>query len=164
MDIGAGLGSNLHNAVSSLGAEVVNVDISHHAVKYLKEEQKEEGITGDAFMLPFADASISGVLSSSLINDPGSMGENLYDYQIHVEKFMVEIFRILKHDGLFIQANYGGNDAMREITKSALSSSGFRNVIDGLPSAQNMQRFREVTRRNTSGGYMAPLIFIARKL
>ncbi len=162
VDVGAGFGSRAHTAVSKLGAQVINADISQDAIVHLRELNQEKGVVADAYKLPFADNSVEGIISSNFINSSAVGGESDEDSKLNERDFMNEIARVLKKDGLFIQTNFGVGENARESWLALAVEAGFSD-IEQIRPVTNAAKSRETRSTNKQRGWIGPLAFIARK-
>ncbi|MDO8618599.1 MAG: methyltransferase domain-containing protein [Candidatus Daviesbacteria bacterium] len=120
LDVGRGFGSNLHDALSELGVDIVNLDVSDLTTALFKATLNEEGVCGSAFNLPFLDNSFDGILSVNFLNSEA------VSHYLDLEDSLQQIHRVLKPKGLFVQSNFGG--WKREDYLKAIAKTGFTNV------------------------------------
>jgi len=100
LDVGCGAGF-LTNALSSSGYKMTGLDLSKESLHVAQKYDfggNAKYVEGDAYQLPFADASFDGVTCMDFlehVNDP--------------ERVIAEIARVLKPNGLFFYHTFNRN-------------------------------------------------------
>lgn len=127
VDVGSGVGSLAHEAVGKLGAYIINLDIAESAVRYLKDTNGELGIVGDAFNLPFSDELLDGLISANFTNS-SVIDDGNGEYAQNMRDFLLEVVRILKPNGLFVQSNFGASEEVREALIQLCGEAGLTDL------------------------------------
>ena len=161
VDVGSGFGSKLHDAVVKLGIPLRNLDVSFEAVSHRKKHG-EAGVVADAFRLPFADASIDVIVSANFIN-AHTFGDaiDMEEYYRNLEDFVVEVARVLRPGGAFVQSNFGAMTGMRGMTYTILRSAGFDHPGKILP-VTDPEKSARIAKSNLER-WVEPFAFVARK-
>jgi len=163
IDVGSGPGSRIHDAVAELGAKIINVEVSSGAIKYLEETRGEHGLVGDAFVLPFADNSIDGIISSNFINMTNHTPRITETEKLNIKDFIKEVARVLKPNGLFIQSNFGGSLDLNDFALELIRSHGFIAITKIEPITDARKSAQTEYNNGLRYGWKNPLAFIAKK-
>lgn len=125
LDIACGVGYGSSHLLSKGAKKVIGVDISQEAIDYAKKQyqnEKIEFLQGDATNIPLENDTIDVIVSFETI-----------EHLKNQEKFLREVKRVLKNNGLFIisspnslVAPKGNTHHFKEFTPTE-----FRNIICG---------------------------------
>lgn len=163
LDVGSGIGNPLQDFVASFGAHVVNLDLDPRVINELSLTGAEAR-QGSIFDIPFKTGKFDGVLCSEVIDSVPQSVEEL-------KQLFQEVYRVLKHGGLFLQRHlgYAGGlshnlpDARGEL--DIFAQAGFHNIrllerpetLDELyfsaVSTPNPQRVDEALKSNFNWVY-----------
>jgi len=160
VDVGSGVGSLAHEAVGNLGAYIINLDIAESAVRYLKDTNGELGIVGDAFNLQFSNESLDGLISANFANS-SVIDDGNGEYAQNMRDFLLEVVRILKPNGLFVQSNFGASEEVREALIQLCGEAGLTDLKEIRPADES--RAEAILYKNLWRGWTGPVAFIARK-
>jgi len=129
LEVGSGRGGGASYIKRYLNAEsMTGVDFSENAIKFCRERHKVKELTfqqGDAENLPFGDAAFDVIVNVESSHCYGSF-----------EKFVDEVYRVLKPGGQLVFADLRGKDTSEELP--ALFTNAGLEIIEHADITKNV--------------------------
>jgi ubiquinone/menaquinone biosynthesis C-methylase UbiE len=119
---------------------LIGIDIASRAIRFCRDYHQAEGLSffqGDAEALPFGDHSFDAVINI----------ESSFSYG-HIDRFLREVFRVLRPGGYFLLADYREKQRMEDFC-TRLSLTRFMVLNECLINAQVIKALELDSTRRT---------------
>jgi len=141
LDLGGGIGNQLQDFVASYGAHIITIDLDSRVIDELKSTGTEAQL-GSVYNIPFETGKADGVLCSEVIDIVPKSADDL-------KRLFVEVHRVLKNGGIFLQRHSGSTvhhfPGVKE-QLDILAQTGFRDIrLHELPSGRDELYFSAVS-------------------
>ncbi|MGZ3625518.1 MAG: class I SAM-dependent methyltransferase [Ktedonobacteraceae bacterium] len=128
LEVGCGRGGSAAYVKRSFEPRLlIGIDVAPNAIRFCRDYHRISGLSflqGDAEALPFGDSSFDAV-----INIESSHGYG------HVDRFLCEVFRVLRTGGYFLFADYRKRCYI-DVLRTQICEAGFTILNESLINAQ----------------------------